>query len=80
MGIQSLSDALRERGYDPDELLQEIADDNARLDELGIILDSDPRKTTQAGQLQGDAAAASTASEPAADPARRHALAHWPRR
>lgn len=59
-GIQSLSDALRERGYDPEVVLQEIADDNHRLDDLGIILDSDPRNVTQAGQLQGEAAAAAT--------------------
>jgi len=49
-GIQSLSDAIRERGYDPEELLNEMAADNKRLDELGLVLDSDPRRTTQAGQ------------------------------
>ncbi len=54
-GIQSLSEALRERGYDPEVVLQEIAADNALLDTLGIVSDSDPRKTTQAGQLQGAA-------------------------
>jgi len=51
-GIQSLSDSLRERGYDPAQVLQEIADDNARLDALGLVLDSDPRRMTQAGQQQ----------------------------
>jgi capsid protein len=51
-GIQTLSDAIRERGYDPDEFFAAIAADNARLDALKIVLDSDPRKTTQAGQLQ----------------------------
>lgn len=56
-GLQSLSDALRERGYDPEEVLAEIAKDNARLDTLGLVLDSDGRKMTQAGQLQGSAAA-----------------------
>jgi lambda family phage portal protein len=52
-GIQSLFDAIRERGYDPQDLLQEIADGNKLLDSLGIELDSDPRKMTQAGQQQG---------------------------
>jgi len=52
-GIQSLSEALRERGYDPETVLEEIATDNALLDKLGLILDSDPRQMTQAGQLQG---------------------------
>ena len=52
-GIMTLSEAIRERGYSPEELLNEYADDNKRLDTLGIVLDSDARKMTQAGQLQG---------------------------
>lgn len=48
-GLQSLSEVLRERGMDPKAVLAEIAADNELLDELGIILDSDPRNTTQAG-------------------------------
>ncbi|MBN2204299.1 MAG: phage portal protein [Thermoleophilia bacterium] len=51
-GLMSLSEAIRERGYDPEELLDEMAEDNKRLDRLGIILDSDPRKTTQQGLMQ----------------------------
>lgn len=51
-GITSLSESIRERGYDPVELLNEIASDNKTLDTLGIVLDSDPRKMTQAGQAQ----------------------------
>jgi lambda family phage portal protein len=54
-GLKSLSEAMRERGYDPDELLKEIAADNKKLDDLGIVLDSDPRKMTQAGQAQASA-------------------------
>ena len=54
-GIQSLSEVLRERGYDPKAVLAEIKSDNDLLDKLGIILDSDPRQMTQAGQLQGKA-------------------------
>lgn len=64
-GIQTLSDALRERGYDPAAVLQEYADDFRRLDELKLIFDSDPRQMTQAGQLQGKA----LPKEPAAAPA-----------
>lgn len=60
-GIQSLADAIRERGYDPDELLAEIKETNTKLDTMGIVLDSDPRKMTQAGQSQG--------TEPATPPA-----------
>lgn len=57
VGAQSLSESLRERGYDPEDVFKEIAEDNKRLDALGIVLDSDPRQMTQAGQLQGSAAA-----------------------
>jgi lambda family phage portal protein len=66
-GIMSLSEAIRERGYDPDELLAEVAKDNALLDELGIVLDSDARQRTQAGNPTATAAAsgAAAASEPA---------------
>ncbi len=89
-GIQSLPDAIRERGYDPTDLMQEIQDSNADLDRRGILLDSDPRNMTQAGQLQGKAAAAAkpeTAAPPPAagdgeeeDPDRARALRVWPRR
>lgn len=51
-GLQTWSDAVRERGYDPDEVLAEMVADNAKFDENKIILDSDARKVTQAGQLQ----------------------------
>lgn len=64
-GIMSLSEALRERGYDPRTVLKEIAADGKLLDDLKIILDSDPRKMTQAGQLQGDAAPKPIAKTPA---------------
>jgi hypothetical protein len=64
-GIQTLSEAIRERGYEPDELFAEMASDNKKLDAFGLVLDSDPRKMNQAGQLQGTAA---PASEPKAAP------------
>lgn len=43
-GFISYSEALRQLGYDPDDVLEEIASDNAKLDEKGIILDSDARQ------------------------------------
>ncbi len=71
----SLSEAIRERGYDPDELLAEIAADQKKLDALGIVSDSDPRKMTQAGQAQGQGrsptAATPTDAEEDADAERR---------
>jgi len=49
--------AIPERGMDPEAVIKEIADSNDKLDKLGIILDNDPRNTTQAGlpriQAQG---------------------------
>ena len=48
-GVNSWQDEVRQTGRDPDEVLREYVEDKERFDELGIILDSDPRKTTQAG-------------------------------
>ena len=56
-GLRSSSESIRELGYDPDEVFAEIAAENKTLDDLGIVLDSDPRKMTQAGQAQGSPAA-----------------------
>lgn len=68
-GIQTLSDAIRERGYDPEEFFAEMAADYKMLDKLKLQLDSDPRCMTQFGQLQGPAAAAAKAStQPATAP------------
>lgn len=57
-GITTQPEVIRERGYDPDELLAEYAEWNKKLDAAGIILDSDPRNTTQAGQPRQVVAAA----------------------
>lgn len=51
-GQKSLPQVLREQGIDPDEHLEEIAKTNAQLDTLKIWLDSDPRRTSQAGLTQ----------------------------
>jgi lambda family phage portal protein len=65
-GLQSLPEVLRERGMDPDAVLAEIADSNKKLDDLGIVLDCDPRQTTQAGQPRVAAAATPPAEDPQA--------------
>lgn len=49
-GLLSLPEALRQGGYDPDEVLAEIAETNELLDKLGLVLDSDPRH----GKAMGD--------------------------
>ena len=43
---------IREQGLNPDEIAEEIAADNARFDELGIVTDADPRRITGAGSFQ----------------------------
>ena len=60
-GTLTLTEAQAASGYDPADMLNEIAATNAQLDELGIILDSDPRKVTKAGTkhaAKGSSAAA----------------------
>lgn len=50
-GFMSLSEAIREFGYEPEEVREEQAEDNAAMDRLSLILDSDPRRTSGSGQL-----------------------------
>ncbi|MDP1570349.1 MAG: phage portal protein [Vicinamibacterales bacterium] len=53
-GQKTMSEVIRERGYNADEFFAEYLADMKRLDELGLVLDVDPRKVNQNGQLQGD--------------------------
>ncbi len=61
-GAKTHDEMVREQGYDPDEFWTEYADGLARLDEHGIVLDSDARRVTAAGvaQTQDGAGAAQT--------------------
>jgi len=54
----TLPEAIAEHGYDPASQLEEIAETNKTLDELGLISDGDPRKVTAAGVGQTVALAA----------------------
>lgn len=54
-GTMSLKEAIARQGRNPDAMLDEIAETNALLDKLGIILDSDPRKVSRAGLTQARA-------------------------
>lgn len=62
-GLMSLSEAIREYGYDPEEVLREMQQDNELLDQLGLILDSDPRQISGAGNAQQAGAADSGSQE-----------------
>lgn len=48
-GLETMEDLVAARGGDPDEHVEEIAKWNARLDAHGVVLDTDPRKTSRQG-------------------------------
>jgi lambda family phage portal protein len=60
-GFKSLPEAIREQGRDPDQVFQEIADSNAQLDELKLMLDTDPRNINMQGMVQMTSAPAEPA-------------------
>ena len=49
-GLMSRSEAISAFGYDAEDIDREIAVDNARADELGLIFDSDPRHSATSPQ------------------------------
>lgn len=51
-GLSSRSEEVRKRGLDPLQLDAEIAADNARADDLGLVFDSDPRAVSGRGVSQ----------------------------
>lgn len=51
-GLMTLSEAQRMFGYDPTKLLAEYAEDLKALDNYGIVLDTDARKTNANGGSQ----------------------------
>jgi lambda family phage portal protein len=51
-GFKSRSTVIAEQGYDREVVDQQIAEDNASADRLGLAFDSDPRRTEKSGALQ----------------------------
>lgn len=51
-GLTSRSREIRKFGYDPILVDAEIAEDNRRSDELGLVFDTDPRRMSAQGQAQ----------------------------
>lgn len=51
-GFKSRSQVIAEKGGDIETVDKEIAEENARADEMGLIYDSDSRHTTDKGVLQ----------------------------
>ncbi len=62
VGAMTHDDMVREQGFDPEQFWKEYAAGLARLDHLGIVLDSDPRRTTGSGQAQASAMKADSAA------------------
>lgn len=60
-GMITLSEAIRQNGYDPETVMNERAADDAILEKLGIKLDSDPRVTMTSGMTQPDVTAQAAA-------------------
>jgi lambda family phage portal protein len=55
-GLLPMPEALRQSGQDPDAVVAAIREWNEKIDEAGLVLDSDPRRTSQGGQGQQDPA------------------------
>ncbi len=62
-GLSSRQQKVAERGYDVEEIDRQRAEDNTREDQLGLVSDSDARRTAQTGAAQkfDDAAATESA-------------------
>lgn len=52
-GFSTLGQQVSRRGLDPEELVDEWARMGERLDDMELIFDTDPRRTTRAGSHQG---------------------------
>lgn len=64
-GLMSRSEAISAFGMDAEDVDREIAADNARADALGLIFDSDPRRTTRdGGSAEPNAQPADVPSQP----------------
>lgn len=66
IGAMTWQQMIRELGQDPTAQLDEIEALNKELDERGIVLDSDPRKMTVAGQAQMTGGAPAKPGKPGA--------------
>ena len=51
-GLKTMSECIAENGGDVEELLVQRQSELAKLDEMNIVVDSDPSATTQSGGSQ----------------------------
>jgi len=68
-GTATLAEVIAQQGRNPDAVLAEIAATNAKLDALGLVLDSDPRRVTKTGSAHSGEPGADPANDPTADAA-----------
>jgi len=64
IGALSWPEMQRERGYDPETVLAEIAEWNAKFDVAKVVFDMDPRRTSQQGQPAQQVAPTAPMPEP----------------
>ena len=63
-GLKSRSMSINETGMDEEEVDRADRPDNERADELGLVLDSDPRKTDARGQAENVVATSDGGDDP----------------
>lgn len=66
-GTLTLPEAIAAYGFDPEDNFAEIAKTNKILDDLGIVLDCDPRKVAKSGSAQKEDASSSSQKEASED-------------
>lgn len=54
-GFKSWSEAVREQGYEPDQVIEEMQSDAKKFDDAGLILDSDARQDVKKAQAKASA-------------------------
>jgi lambda family phage portal protein len=62
-GLRTFAELCASKGRTEDDVIEEIAATNKKLDAVGIVLDSDPRRTTMNGQKQMDPAEQGAAAD-----------------
>lgn len=67
-GTMTLAEVIARQGRNPDAVLAEIAATNAKLDTLGLVLDSDPRRVTKTGSAQTSDLGTDPDNDPTNDP------------
>lgn len=53
-GLKSWEEAVLEQGRDPEKVIEEIVDSNQKFDDNKLVLDIDPRHTSQQGLIQSN--------------------------